>query len=220
MKIELDHIVLAAQTLEEGIAFVRERMGVTAVLGGKHTGLGTHNALVPLLRRRYLEIISIDPAPAEPVTQTRWFGLDDPALRASLETGPKFVGYAVRAAEIPADLPGFPALAPKSATRAAFRWTFGFTADGTRPGGGALPYFIAWHAGSAHPCDTLPAPTWNLTAIHIRSPEAAQLRLALAPLGLVEVQASAGEAFALEAECKQNHAERTFGATSTQVFCS
>jgi hypothetical protein len=44
----IDHLVYAVPSLPAGIADVAERFGVRARAGGKHVGLGTHNAL-PLL---------------------------------------------------------------------------------------------------------------------------------------------------------------------------
>ena len=42
---ELDHIVVAARTLDEGRAWALETLGVEAVGGGRHDGLATHNTL-------------------------------------------------------------------------------------------------------------------------------------------------------------------------------
>ena len=57
----LDHLVVAATTLADGIEYIAEITGVTPQPGGKHAAMGTHNALVRLSARTYLEIIAIDP---------------------------------------------------------------------------------------------------------------------------------------------------------------
>jgi hypothetical protein len=173
--------------------------------------LATHNALVPLLRRRYLEIIAIDPD-APPPTMTRWFGLDEPAVQAQLATGPKLLAYVVRGAAIPTRPSGFPALAPQSAQRASFSWTFGFIADGKRPGNGALPYFIAWDARSAHPCDALPPAQYDLHSVDVSTPDAAAQLAAILPFQLADVAIAPGPVPTLRATLSSPH--RTFTLVS------
>src|SRR5205085_400833 len=65
----------------DAVADLEARFGIRAQAGGRHTGLGTHNALLALGPRTYLEIIAPDPGqPAPPVP--RPFGLDDLASGA------------------------------------------------------------------------------------------------------------------------------------------
>lgn len=82
----LDHILLGSSCLDEGIAFPRKHQGVTAASGGVHPGRGTHNALLSLGEKGYLEIIA--PAPQQPNTH-------DPCGLSKL-TGPRLVSWAAR----------------------------------------------------------------------------------------------------------------------------
>jgi hypothetical protein len=40
--VRLDHLILVAPSLEAGMAEMEVKLGVRAVLGGKHPGRGTH----------------------------------------------------------------------------------------------------------------------------------------------------------------------------------
>jgi hypothetical protein len=62
----LDHLIVAAVTLADGIEYIAEITGVAPRPGGKHAAMGTHNALLRLGEQVYLEIIAIDPAAAKP----------------------------------------------------------------------------------------------------------------------------------------------------------
>src|SRR5689334_19254967 len=65
----LDHVILGVNDLARGIEFVESRTGVRAVFGGMHPGRGTHNALLSLAHRCYLEILAPDPQQAK----VTWF---------------------------------------------------------------------------------------------------------------------------------------------------
>ncbi|MFO0004298.1 MAG: VOC family protein, partial [bacterium] len=51
----VDHLVLGAATLEEGIAWAERMLGATPQPGGRHPQWGTHNALLSLGHGAYLE---------------------------------------------------------------------------------------------------------------------------------------------------------------------
>jgi len=72
---QIDHLVVCAESLEEGAAFVEAKLGVAMSAGGKHALMGTHNRLLSLGAEAYLEVIAIDPE-AGPPGRARWFGLD------------------------------------------------------------------------------------------------------------------------------------------------
>ena len=68
----IDHLVVAASSLEEGIKYIEQCLGVTPQTGGKHVKMGTHNALLKISDKTYLEVIATDPGAAPPNRQ-RWF---------------------------------------------------------------------------------------------------------------------------------------------------
>jgi hypothetical protein len=150
----LDHLVVAARTLDEGAAWIEQRLGVKTVAGGKHATMGTHNRLLKLDAGRYLEVISIDPE-APPPARPRWFELDTAPMKARLAEGPALIHWvertddleaAVRASGEPVELVSF--------SRGPYRWRMGLPRDGSLPGRGARATLIQWEG--AHPWDALP----------------------------------------------------------------
>ena len=150
----LDHLIIAARTVEEGAAYVRERLGVEMGPGGKHPTMGTHNRLLSLGGTVYLEVMAVDPEAAKPA-RPRWMSLDQPATRALLDEGPALI----QAVESTADLEGevarsADALEILSFARGPYRWRMAVTRDGSLPGGGRGRTFIQWD--SAHPTADFP----------------------------------------------------------------
>ena len=169
LRTELDHLVVAATTLDEGRAWARQTLGVDAVGGGKHEGLATHNALLKLNGTRYLEIIAIDPDAGAP-NFPRWFGLDTLEVHEHVMHGPRLVAWVARASgaddavEQLAALPNYDAKFVRSAARAEFRWRFAFTLDGKRINSGVQPHLIQWDC-LVHPCERLPECGLALTSL-------------------------------------------------------
>jgi hypothetical protein len=88
----IDHLVYAAPDLEAACAELDARLGVRPSPGGKHTGRGTHNALMDLGDGTYLEVIAPDPAQPPP-PRPRPFGIDTLALA-------RLVTWAAKASDI------------------------------------------------------------------------------------------------------------------------
>ena len=73
MKTQIDHLVVVAQTLEQGVQWCETTLGITPAPGGEHAQFGTHNRLfkiaTPAFPMAYCEIIAIQPGtkgPANP----------------------------------------------------------------------------------------------------------------------------------------------------------
>lgn len=182
----IDHLVVAAATLAQGCDWVESGLGARPQPGGRHEAMGTHNALLRIGPRRYLEVIAIDPGGTRP-TRPRWFDLDEPRMRGLLAEGPRLVHFVARVTDIEA----FKARSPIDLgdvvpmTRGERRWRITVPADGHLPGRGLVPTLIEWPDGS-HPAETLPDRGFSLVALAGEHPDPAPIRAAIARLSLDE----------------------------------
>jgi hypothetical protein len=146
----LDHILLGCSDLDRGIAFVEERTGVRAALGGVHPGRGTQNALLSLGTRRYLEIIAPDPAQpdAKDLLVSYLKKLSEPRL-VNWAAHPGDLGALakkLREAGI-----AFEGPTPGSRKRPDGRVLQWQTLTLKDNASWTLPFFIEWSADSVHP---------------------------------------------------------------------
>lgn len=202
MTAHVDHLVIAAASLDQGIAWCEATLGLLPGPGGAHPLMGTHNRLLALggadHPRCYLEIIAIDPPvrPTRAPDLRRWFDLDDEAMQASLaRQGPRLVHWVARVPDAPAAVQALaapplsiergPLLAASRETAAGrLQWRITVRDDGQRLFGGALPTLIEW--GGLHPAEHLPPSGLELRGLAASQPDPAPLRAALAVLGLAD----------------------------------
>jgi hypothetical protein len=202
--LELDHLVVACLDLDDGEAWLRERLGVPLAPGGQHPGWGTHNRLLQLGGGVYLELIAPDPSQPDPKAP-RPFMLDDEAMRARLKRRPHLVHWLVRADDLDRELLGlgYPAGTVTPMTRGALRWRITVPTGG-RPGGdGLLPSVIQWDVPmTEHPTARLPEAGVRLAGLAVRGPRAIVERrpkvTAPVPLEWIESRDDAGLLATLE----------------------
>lgn len=149
--------------------------------------MGTHNALLRLGARVYLEIIAIDPEGIRPA-RPRWFDLDSVALQGELTERPRLVHWVARTDDIARAAAHCPIAHGKvhAMSRGDYRWRITIPDDGTRPGKGIVPTLIQWDVPT-HPADTLPESGVSLASLAAAHPDPAAIRDALAKLGLAEI---------------------------------
>lgn len=163
----VDHLVLAAATLEQGVAWCEDTLGITPGPGGRHPLMGTHNRLFSIASAAfplaYFEIIAIDPE-APPPARVRWFGLDEPALRARIAQRPQLVHVVARCPTLALHRaalaaagaePGEPVSAGRDTPQGRLQWQILVRDDGRLPCAGALPTLIQWQG--RHPAEQMPA---------------------------------------------------------------
>ena len=180
---ELDHITVAAHSLEQGRAYIQAALGIEMPPGGTHPRMGTHNHLLRLGEALFLEVIAIDqaaPAPPRP----RWFQLDDPALQAELRITPRLLTWVVRTDHIAETFLACsrPLGAIEPMERGELRWLITFPHDGTLIDGGMMPSVIQWPAG-AHPASRMRELGYSLEQLEAAHPDPASYRRDLASIG-------------------------------------
>ncbi len=206
MSAQLDHLVIAAATLAEGMAWCEATLAVVPEPGGEHALFGTHNRLLKLngasAPSAYLEIIAINPRvePLRAAPLKRWFDLDQPALRQSLlVNGPQLIQWvaSVPAIEIAVSSwqrlgiqPGPPLTASRPTAAGQLEWQISVRDDGQRLLNGCLPTLIEW--GEVHPGQSLPNSGVTLNSLRLQHPEAPQLDMALTAIGMASVRVTAG----------------------------
>lgn len=205
MSARLDHLVVLADTLAQGVAWCEATLGVVPAPGGQHPLFGTHNRLLALggaaFAQAYLEIIAIDPAAGDP-GRTRWFDMDDQRLRRQVRAqGPQLIHWVARVPELARAAAAWAALglergavlpASRMTPRGLLEWQITVREDGQRLLDGCLPTLIQW--GAVHPADALPASGIALESLSLRHPQAALLRAALDAVGLAGIVVEPGPA--------------------------
>lgn len=201
MTAQIDHLVIAAATLEEGVRWCEATFGISPGPGGKHPSMGTHNRLFKIATPRfpatYLEIISIDPDAAAPPTRAahRWFDLDDAQLQSMLRReGPRLIHFVARVPDASAAVQllqghridrGQVIMASRDTPAGRLAWRITVRDDGQRLFYGALPTLIEW--GPVHPTDSMSDSGVTLRSLELAHPRAADLGAALDSIGLSDV---------------------------------
>jgi hypothetical protein len=194
----VDHLIYAAPDLAAAVADVEERFGVRAQPGGKHIGVGTHNALLALGPRTYLEILAPDPEQPVPPMPRLFDGLSHGGLAA----------WAIACDDIDAAV----------ATARGYGYDPGEVIDGQRTGptgvvlrwrgthnalaDGLVPFLICW-GDTEHPASTAPSGI-ILDCLQIEHPDPQSFVPLLRALG-ADVEVSLATAPALVAHLSGPH---------------
>jgi hypothetical protein len=195
----IDHVILAIDSLERGIALLRDATGLTATYGGAHPGGGTQNALLGLGPGVYLELLAPNPQDAAGATRVAEF--------AGYRTLTP-VGWAMGTSN--AD-----SLSSHLVARGAASGTV-IAGSRQRPDGAVLrwrivnpwpgvsrlvPFFIEWDAASPHP-STDAQPGCTLAAMSLASPAADSLHTLLGHAAIqILVSSAPGDAMSVTLDC-------------------
>lgn len=176
----LDHLVVTAPNLKSGVQWVRDALGVTPELGGKHSRMGTHNCLLRLGEQTYLEVISPDPNASAP-GRPRWFALDQlkPGAPAQLAAWVARTGDIEQAVAVAGESLG----AVEPMARGDLNWLITVTDNGLLPLAGIAPILIEWRT-PMHPAAGLRESGCTLLQLDLYHPQPARIERMLHAIGL------------------------------------
>lgn len=178
----LDHIVVTAPSIESGVDYLQQLLGVSLQKGGDHPRMGTHNYLLKLGQSAYLEVIAINPNAPQP-GRPRWFQMDRPHYNAAIHLTTWVActdDIATACAQSPISLGD---IEPMS--RGQLNWLITITRDGQMPMQGVVPSLIQWQT-EIHPCDLLPDSGCTLARLEGFHPQADQINKVFAAIGFCD----------------------------------
>ena len=206
MTAQVDHLVIAATSLAEGVAWCESTLGITPGPGGEHPLMGTHNRLFKVASSQYpaayFEIIAIHSGAANARTAgaRRWFDLDNADLQRTLaRSGPQLVHFVAGTTQAVRSIASLATLgidrgplleASRMTPSGLLAWKITVRDDGQRLFNGALPTLIEW--GANHPTHSMPDAGITLQALDVCHPQADQLYAAYRAIGLTNVAVTQG----------------------------
>lgn len=172
-QIKFDHLVVAASTLDTGVSWVEDRLGVTVPRGGQHDHMATHNCVGRLTGDTFLEIIAVNPN--DTPDRVRWFSMDEPSFHARLDHEGAFLHHWVINTSDIAQTLGSVRYDPGVAmdmSRGDMRWKISVRDNGVLARDGIVPTIIEWPE-APHPARNMPELGLELKALHLHSKDPA-----------------------------------------------
>jgi len=215
MKSQIDHLVVAAHSLQQGVEWCEATLGITPAAGGEHEKYGTHNRLfkiaTPAFPVAYLEIIAINPDAVieKKPPPTRWFDLDNSQLQAELLKSPRLIHFVANTSNIQDARHGWKAQgidrgpvihASRKTPKGLLQWQITVRLDGDRLFDGTLPTLIQWGKPEAadpmhlHPRNHLPRSGVSLKSLSVSHPSAGKIQAAYDAISLGNISVSEGTA--------------------------
>jgi hypothetical protein len=208
-------LVVAANSLQQGVEWCEATLGITPAAGGEHEKYGTHNRLfkiaTPAFPVAYFEIIAINPDAVieKKPPPTRWFDLDSKQLQAELAKSPRLVHFVVNTDSIQdarhawknQGIDRGPIIhASRKTPKGLLQWQITVRPDGDRLFNGTLPTLIQWGKPEAadpmqlHPRNHLPRSGVSLKSLTVSHPSASKIKAAYEAIMLGNIDVTEGPA--------------------------
>ena len=215
MKSQIDHLVVAAHNLQQGVEWCEATLGITPAAGGEHEKYGTHNRLfkiaTPVFPVAYFEIIAINPDAVieKKPPPTRWFDLDNKQLQAELAKSPRLIHFVANTGSIQdarhawkdQGIDRGPIIhASRKTPKGLLQWQITVRPDGDRLFNGTLPTLIQWGKPEAadpmqlHPRNHLPRSGVSLKSLSVSHPSASKIKAAYDAIMLGNIDVTEGPA--------------------------
>ena len=215
MKSQIDHLVVAAHNLQQGVEWCEATLGITPAAGGEHEKYGTHNRLfkiaTPAFPVAYFEIIAINPDAVieKKPPPVRWFDLDNKQLQAELAKSPRLIHFVANTGSIQdarhawkdQGIDRGPIIhASRKTPKGLLQWQITVRPDGDRLFNGTLPTLIQWGKPEAadpmqlHPRNHLPRSSVSLKSLSVSHPSASKIKEAYDAIMLGNIDVMEGPA--------------------------
>ena len=215
MKTQIDHLVVMAASLDQGVQWCEATLGISPGPGGEHEKYGTHNRLFkiasPQFPLAYFEIIAINPEAVIPkcAQVPRWFDMDDAAVHKAVAQGPRLIHFVSSTDDVKAARHllrtqgierGQVVQASRKSRKGTLNWQITVREDGERLFNGCLPTLIQWGKPDAteplrlHPRNSLPRSGVTLQGLTVSHPSGAKLQAAFDAIGLADIAIETGPA--------------------------
>jgi hypothetical protein len=215
MKTQIDHLVVMAASLEQGVQWCEDTLGIAPGPGGEHEKYGTHNRLFkiasPQFPLAYFEIIAINTAAVIPKRDQmpRWFDMDDAAVQKAVAQGPRLIHFVSSTEDVKSARHvlrtqgierGQVVHASRKSSKGTLNWQITVREDGERLFNGCLPTLIQWGKPDAteplrlHPRNSLPRSGVTLQSLTVSHPSGAKLQAAFDAIGLTDIAIETGPA--------------------------
>lgn len=173
---KIDHFAIGADTLAQGVAAMKDALGVEVPQGSKHGAMSTHNCVMQAGNESFFELIAIDPEAPDP-GRTRWFTLDDSATQDRLKARPRALCWVVNTNDLDAVIAASPVDLGEIVNfqRGDRTWRLTVPKNGHLPENGLLPAFIEWSPGP-HPSTGQQNLGVTLSKVQVQTPDSERMK--------------------------------------------